>query len=450
MGKDREGGSKSAKKGASRLSLLLALLLIAVAGSLAALIFHGADRLGRIESRNDMEGVLNALLGGLRDHESFASIIEASKELQAKIAGLGVYAADGSLMDSWGRVPDSSLAETAAASSGVEDNRGRRYIERDREGTVVLLIRTSRLWPPPPPKSARRGPEPPPDRGGFFDILKRSEFIHLELRQPDWFRGKRLRAVLFPASLAGIAALVLGIRRLIARNAEYRADLEAQRNLVVLGTAASTLAHEIKNPLLAIRLQTSLLARSLPGERPPELDVIDAEVERLGTLSRRVGDFLRDPRGEPLPMSLVEALDATTLRLLGRGSGLPAANRDQLVYVDAERLRSILENLLRNALESGGPEGEIAARLGREGDGLVLEILDRGRGLGGIEAERLFDPFFTTKSSGSGIGLAISRRFARAAGGDVRLESREGGGARSILILPAAPGPRRSAEGLSS
>ncbi|HUX37830.1 MAG TPA: HAMP domain-containing sensor histidine kinase [Rectinemataceae bacterium] len=446
MAKDREGGNKPTKKGASRLSLLLALLVIAIAGALATLIFHGADKLGRIESRNDMEGVLNALLGGLRDHESFASIIEASKELQAKIAGLGVYAADGSLLDSWGRVPPSSLSETAAAGTETEDNRGRRYIERDREGTVVLLIRTSRLWPPPPPKSARRGPEPPPDRGGFFEILKRSEFIHLELRQPDWFRGKRLRSFLFPASLAGIAALVLGIRRLIARNAEYRADLEAQRNLVVLGTAASTLAHEIKNPLLAIRLQTSLLARSFPGEKPPELDVIDAEVERLGALSRRVGDFLRDPRGRPVPLSLAEAAGETARRLLGRDPGIATKIKDQLVVVDPERLRSILENLLRNALESGGPEAEIGISLGREGDRLVLEILDRGRGLGGVEAERLFDPFYTTKSSGSGIGLAISRRFARAADGEVRLETREGGGVRSVLLLPVSSGPRRPAE----
>ena len=435
------------------LSYLAALAAALTAGLLAALVFHGAHRLALLESHNEIEGLLNSLLGGLRDHEDFSAILEASPTLGAAIVGVGVYSSDGSLLSSWGKLPANAADELTRA--GGENAEGRRYIERPGEKAIVLLIRTSRLWPPPP-KPPHYGPEPPRpsivaeqphDRGGFFDILRRSEFVRLEVRQAEYFRGERARSFLLPASLLAILALALGARRLIARNAQYRADLEAQRNLVVLGTAAATLAHEIKNPLLSIRLQTSLLAKTLPAPTPEELGLIDAEVERLGSLSRRIGDFLRDPRGEPVALSLADIATECARRVLGAEIELEGPGVPRPVAADPERLRSIVENLVRNALESGGRTEDIRIRLDGDADRARLEILDRGRGIEGANVDRLFDPFYTTKSSGSGIGLAVSRRFARAAGGEVVIETREGGGARSLLFLPfaAADDPRAGA-----
>ena len=88
--------------------------------------------------------------------------------------------------------------------------------------------------------------------------------MYLEVREPEYWRSGRLEAILFPLIEAALAALILFVRMLLVRNAEYRRRIEEQRNLVVLGTAASTFAHEIKNPLFSIRLQTRILEKTYP------------------------------------------------------------------------------------------------------------------------------------------------------------------------------------------
>jgi two-component system sensor histidine kinase HydH len=371
-----------------------------------------------------------------RSYDDFGAVLDSSPELSGRIQSVGVYTSEGALLRSWANQSPASITDETL---GTEDGQGRRYVEKVKTRTVVMLLRTSTLWPPPP-RAAMRPPHPaafPPDRGGFMDTLRHSEYIRLEVREAGFFRGAGLRGILYPASLALLALLILAGQRVLARNARYRSDLEAQKNLVILGTAASTLAHEIKNPLLAIRLQTSLLARSLPGGRPRELEVIDSEVERLTALTRRVGDYLRDPRGRPERIDLAELASEVARRLMGR-EALPSKPPIAKVFADPERLRSIIENLLRNALESGSPAEEVTMLAHAEGSTVVLEVLDRGRGLGELDKERAFDPFFTTKATGSGIGLAISRRFARATGGDVTLAMRGGGGTVATLRLPAA------------
>ena len=106
--------------------------------------------------------------------------------------------------------------------------------------------------------------------------------------------------------------------------------------------------------------------------------------------------------------------------------------------MDPERLRSVLENLLRNAIESGGPEEALSIEAGTEGGSARIEVLDRGAGLAPEARSSLFDPFFTTKSRGTGIGLAICKRFVEAAGGSIALEPRAGGGCRARLVIPAS------------
>jgi two-component system sensor histidine kinase HydH len=96
----------------------------------------------------------------------------------------------------------------------------------------------------------------------------------------------------------------------------------------------------------------------------------------------------------------------------------------------------VLENVVRNALESGSPASEVFAVISRA-DGMVcIEVVDRGCGIADADAKRIFEPFFTTKSSGTGIGLVISRRFVEAAGGSMAIASREGGGASVHIRIP--------------
>ncbi len=432
---------------AAAASLGLAILGIVLGSAVNGFVFRSIDELGRLESRRNCEIIMNELFASLRDHDDFGSAIEASATLKADILGLGLYDRQGSQVYAWGRVP-ASYADPVQAS---QEHRSavRSYLENARNSSFVLILWPFGLVPPPPHgpppredgKIEDRGPPkgpPPADRPFLFTTLKRAEVVYLEIRQPSYWASRKLRAVLFPLAELLIILFVLFVRGLLLRNSDYRRRIEEQRNLVILGTAASTLAHEIKNPLLSIRLQSSILEKTCPEDSRRELEIINGEVDRLSALSYRVNDWLREPLGKPGLVELPGFLREICVRLLGAdrlalGGGAPG-----LVSIDPDRLRSALENLLRNALESGDPGEGILVELGGDEGQVFIDILDRGRGIPKEDRDRVFDPFFTTKSRGSGIGLAISRRFVEAAGGSIGIEDRQGGGTRVRVSLPRA------------
>jgi two-component system sensor histidine kinase HydH len=240
----------------------------------------------------------------------------------------------------------------------------------------------------------------------------------------------RLAQALVPPALAAIGALVALQYR---RNSEYRRKLASQTELARLGEISRTLSHEIKNPLSAIRLQTGLLKKTLPEERRGDLRIIEEEIQRLALLTERVGDFLRDPRGEPQELDLDQFLRELALRYDGRLRYRPEGGPVR-VRVDPQRLRSVMENLINNALESG--EGEVEVRCAVQRHRAEVCVLDRGAGIPPEIRAKVFDPFFTSKTKGSGIGLSIARRFVEAAGGELELADRAGGGTVARVLLP--------------
>jgi two-component system sensor histidine kinase HydH len=345
---------------------------------------------------------MNILLADLRDHEDFGSAIENTESLRSKVVGVAAYAEGGDRIYAWGATPEtwtSPIPQGGQAYSAV-----RLYLDRPANDSIALLFRPFRTGPP-----ASLGRK---NREGFG--LERGR------RAPSGF--------LF-------TTLIIFIRTLLARNAGYRRRIEEQKSLVVLGTAASTLAHEIKNPLLSIRLQTRILEKTQPGAQR-EIGIINDEVERLSALSHRVGDYLRDPGGNPRPVDPSEIALEVGTRLCGRDILRISGPLPPRVDMDPERLRSVLENLVRNALEADGPEEDVSIEVGAEGGSARIDVLDRGSGLSADPAGKAFDPFFTTKSRGTGIGLSVCKRFVAAAGGTIALEERQGGGCRARVILP--------------
>ena len=434
------------------LSIGLALLVFAALSAVNLAIFRGMAERNRLESRNDAERTMNALFASLRDYEDFGAAIQAIPEFSKTVIGVGAYASDGRSLYSWGRVPASFSDQTL--SSPQRGAQVRTYVENAANDSLILLLGPTPIGPPPPPPLASRGEGR--GRGSehsfFFKTLHDAAVVYLEIAEPAFWRQRRFQAALMPAVEALLLFLVAFVRGLILRNGEYRRRIEEQKNLVMLGTAASTLAHEIKNPLLSIRLQTGILEKTCPATARREIGIINDEVERLSALSLRVGDYLRDPRGRPQGVDPREIAAEVGLRRCGRnilreepdvpdsgktGAGRAAPARVIHAYVDPERLRSILENLLQNAIESGGPEEGITLEIARSEKWVAIDVLDRGPGIPPKDRERVFDPFFTTKSRGSGIGLAICLRFALAAGGSIAIGDREGGGARVRLSLPA-------------
>jgi signal transduction histidine kinase len=220
---------------------------------------------------------------------------------------------------------------------------------------------------------------------------------------------------------------------------EMRSSLRArdeERETLLAG-----IAHEIRNPLGGMELFTGLLSEELAG-RPEAAHVERIRIE-LKTLSRVVDEFLDYARARPLqaePCAL-DGLVAEVGMLVqpiaaARGITVEASGRGTC-SADREKLRRALLNLARNAVEAS-PDGaavEIAAHA--DGGGrAVIEILDRGPGLGAEAREKLFRPFFTTKERGTGLGLALAKKVADAHGGTLELLPRDGGGTVARLTLP--------------
>ncbi|MBF9016984.1 MULTISPECIES: PAS domain-containing sensor histidine kinase [unclassified Oceanispirochaeta] len=232
-----------------------------------------------------------------------------------------------------------------------------------------------------------------------------------------------------------IISIVFFIWHLYTKNISYRKQIGEQERLVVLGTAARTLTHEIKNPLSSIRLQSTIIKRSSCRLHEESLRIINEEVDRLSLLTERVGDYLRHPEGEPQRCDLNIEVSKTMKRY---SHNLSYSTRDDVfpVHIDPDRFRSILENLLNNALQSESDHSDISIDLDTKDDQVVLIVKDKGKGIPPENLKHLFDPFFTTKSTGSGIGLAIVHSFVSAAHGDLKIESDPGMGTSVRITFP--------------
>jgi two-component system sensor histidine kinase HydH len=412
----------------------------------------------RLIRDNENERLFNTLIGSFRTYGDFDSLITSNPVFRDRIIGFAIYGRDLLPVYAWGKVPP-VFDEGQLERDGPPRNE-RFTVPNRGERSVYFILRAERMGFPPvePPElpvpqdsagfrlMARPRREPAADLAPqdllFFNSALNGRYIYLDISHPAYWRTMTVTAALFPVGGLLLLVLVFYIRSLYMRNAEYRDRIEGQKNLVVLGTAAGTLAHEIKNPLLSIRLQTGILGKVLPGTGKEELRIIDEEVDRLSALVYRVNDYLRDAAGDPVPVNGYDLMAETSRRLCGRDITAAGSCRDGIIRMDPERARSVFENIIRNALESGSPEQEIGASITRSGGRgvVVIDVFDRGTGIPPTDLKRVFDPFFTSKSTGTGIGLSISKRFVEAAGGTIVPENREGGGTLIRLTFPETPG----------
>jgi two-component system sensor kinase FixL len=235
---------------------------------------------------------------------------------------------------------------------------------------------------------------------------------------------------------------------------ELQAELTHVSRLTEMGQMASTLAHEVNQPLTAainyLEAGQVLLARDnrLTTERAREPFYKAAEqVERAAQLVRRLRDFGRKGESERRPEPIGKLIDeAAALALIGaRDSGIKVQLRiaPELpeVAVDRIQVQQVIVNLIRNAVEAMESERrELTVSAAPDGDGgVVIRVADTGPGLAPEVAERLFQPFVTTKPQGMGIGLSICRSIVEAHGGKLRAEPNPGGGTVFTFSLPTAP-----------
>jgi len=258
-------------------------------------------------------------------------------------------------------------------------------------------------------------------------------------------------------ALASQASVALENARLYekARRA-YRELNEAQARIIqnekmaVVGTFASGLAHEVRNPLNSIALQLSILERrvapleaGLSGELKELIGVIREEVKRLDNL---VGDFLqfsRTNRVQYRPTNLDLLIDevarllrpearaaGVTLRREKRGEPLPD------LRVDSEKIKQVVINLVQNAIEAMPGGGIVTVESGLKNGRVRLVVRDTGPGL--PEGLDVFQLFVTTKARGTGLGLSIAQQIVLEHGGEISAESAPGQGSTFTVILPSA------------
>jgi signal transduction histidine kinase len=241
------------------------------------------------------------------------------------------------------------------------------------------------------------------------------------------------------------------------RDPEVRRQLEGQLQLAgrltAISRVTSGVAHEVKNPLNAMRMHLELAKLKLArgdAEVQPQLEVIAGEILRLDRVVKTFLDFNRplDLKLAETPLDgLVEGLAALT-RPQAEAAGVRLETafeaRGAVINADPDLLKQALLNLVVNAIEAmpgGGVlrlETGVRAPSGDQGEEVEIRIRDTGAGIPPEVEEKIFQLFFTTKERGSGIGLALTYRMVQLHGGRIGFSSKPGQGTTFVVCLPLA------------
>jgi len=249
-----------------------------------------------------------------------------------------------------------------------------------------------------------------------------------------------------------LAAAYVVIHRLYHRSRRLEAQAAEAERLAYLGTLASGLAHEIRNPLNSLNLnmqmmQEELAAGEMSGPTSGRLlSITRAEISRL---ERLVTDFLSYARPRPPEREAVAPADlfervrdvlAADLRRVGARVTVRDESEGAELWADPAQLTQLLLNLVQNgvvaAADAGRPPRVELAAAAVDGH-VTLAVTDNGPGVPEEVRERIFDLFYSTRKGGTGLGLAIVRRIAENHGGRVEVESAPGAGATFRVVLPA-------------
>jgi signal transduction histidine kinase len=311
------------------------------------------------------------------------------------------------------------------------------------------------------------------DLGGFAQFEKQSQHIlnlgfkladaHRESLDSFLLDSKKALTYLRFLLLVSLALLLLAAgglavvvyRELIAplrvKLVESQALMERHEKLASLGMLAAGVAHEIRNPLTAIKAWLFIQQKHLqPGtQEHADTEVIANEISRLERLVKDVLLFARPSEPHLVTVPVEEPLREVQAFLAPQlaKADIELAFENSVsarVRIDPQQIKQVLINLIQNAADSIGHDGAVTLRarldtkrLGeRSTDVAILEVADTGKGIPPDVEKRLFDPFFTTKESGTGLGLSIAARIVEKHGGALQYQTQVNHGTVFGIVLP--------------
>lgn len=285
---------------------------------------------------------------------------------------------------------------------------------------------------------------------------------------------ERVRDAFTPEEIALLEAVAAQMGVALANSRIY-ARMKERDRLAALGSMAAGLAHEVKNPLGAIKGAAQLLEELGQGEKdadPTSNEFLGIILEETDRLNRVVGSFLdyaRPHAGNPVPVDINAAVRRTVQIASSQQSEdvevrLELADGVPRARIDPEKLRQVLFNLIQNAVQAMDGRGKVtistshrsaprawlssssagstdrlsASRLDDAAELVEISVTDTGPGISQKVLKNLFVPFFTTKEKGTGLGLAISQSIVQNAGGSIHVQSQAGMGTKFTITLPAA------------
>ena len=228
-------------------------------------------------------------------------------------------------------------------------------------------------------------------------------------------------------------------------------QLVRSERLAAIGELASTIGHELRNPLGVISNAVYLLRGDL-GPNPTDaasrhLSTAEREVSAATVIVSDLLEFARQRDPVTTDVDAVGLVDEA-LTVLPPPSGITAVRNlpepPVLLAADRDMLRQVLLNLIGNAYQAMIDGGTVTVGLTTDGSKLHMSVTDTGIGMDAEVSRRVFEPFYTTKARGVGLGLAVSRRIVEAHGGDITVVSAPGQGTTFTVTLPRVPLPRQA------
>ncbi len=274
------------------------------------------------------------------------------------------------------------------------------------------------------------------DEGNLFGILS--------------IRDDRMRDAFAPEEVSLLVGLATQAAIALENSEVYR-RLQERDRLAALGAMSAGLAHEIRNPLGAIKASAQYLSEEATNAEPEDAEFLEIIVEEVDRLNRVVSSFLdyARPRQGVAKAIRVARVAQKAVQLMKNECAahgielnldLDPTSEGVEARIDPEQLHQVLLNLVRNAREAmneaGQTSGTIDMRVQASEREVQLSVRDNGPGIKDKVRAELFVPFVTTKDRGTGLGLAISQRIVSSAGGQLRVRSTLGEGATFVVRLP--------------